>query len=117
MLVAIPMTAFYVDDATGVIWGPDPNGTVVSPLGIKLAPQTPASTGVDSTTGDHTATYTAPTAAVVKAATVPPPATPATPPAPSSSSSFFGIPRTYVYVGAAAVAALLLFPPGPSRAR
>lgn len=114
-LVHIPLSAFYVDDTTGVIWGPDPNGTVVSPDGIKLAPQTPIATGVDSTTGENTATYGAPTPATVQAATVAPPAPP--PPAsPSSSSGWLGLSKlTWLEIWAALLVFALTAPKNRGR--
>lgn len=115
-LIHLPLSAFYVDDITGVIWGPDPNGTVVSPDGIRLAPQTPTSTGTDPATGDNTATYAAPTPATVQAATVTPPASSSSSSAPaSSSSSWLGLPRYAWYIGGAAVLVLLLTPPNRGR--
>lgn len=119
-LVHLPLSAFYVDDVTGVIWGPDPNGSVVSPDGIRLAPQTPIATGVDSNTGDNTATYAAPTPATVQAATVTPPASSSSAAPPASSvaakimgaldGSIFGVPKIFL-AGVGLVAVLYSLAP------
>jgi hypothetical protein len=135
-LVAIPPSPFYVDDQTGVIWAPDPNGTRLSPNGLyKLAPQTPASSSTNPATGETTNTYAGVTQAQAVGAYVgdpadavaagaappgssPPPASSSStkPPASSPSSSsplglWLGVPRTYWYLGAAAAAVLVLTSP------
>jgi hypothetical protein len=114
-LVHIPLSAFYVDDQTGVIWAPDPNGSRVSPDGLyKLAPQTPASSSTDPTTGQTSTTYAPISDATAQAAAVP--ISPAVTAAGSSSTSSDGYGYTIFHsllfwFGAAAVAALVLTTP------
>lgn len=83
-LVPVPLSPFWIDENTGTVWGPDPNGTVVSPTGYKLAPLSPVSTGTDST-GATTQTYAPISDATAQAAKVPP-GTPAGGSAPSSTT-------------------------------
>jgi hypothetical protein len=112
-LVHIPLTAFYVDDTTGIIWGPDPTGSVVSPDGLyRLAPQTPTSSSTDPATGETHTTYAGPTEETAQAAAVPIPPPPGSSSSSPAVSSATWLSRAHLAwtIGAAVVAALVLKP-------